>query len=67
MFRTDGGEVASVDRGDMGNVEAFGRSDHRRVRGSEGPVTIACDKLGNSEPVLRVYRLHFEQSFGKVA
>jgi len=46
--RLDHGEMAMVERGNLGDRQPFGRRDYRRVSGAEWKVVIARGELGNA-------------------
>lgn len=62
----DRGEMAAVDRGDLGDVEPLGGGDHGRVDGSESEVAVGGDELGDPEPVACRHRLDRERAGSEV-
>ena len=53
MAGADGGEVAVVEGGDLGDGEAFGEGDDGGVDGAEGEVGVGGDEVGGAVEVRR--------------
>lgn len=51
MRRSDDGEVAVVERGDLGHTESLGDGDNGRVDDSKPEIRVVLDQLTNSAPV----------------
>lgn len=67
MVRAYDGEMAPIDRRDLGDAEAFGRGDDRRVDGAQRQVAVARDQLGDPQPVGDGDRLDGERATCEVA
>lgn len=64
VARTDNGEVPSIQRGDFGDVQAFGQGYYGRVGDSERQVGVLLDQLGHPCVVLRSQVDRFEVAVG---
>jgi hypothetical protein len=61
------GEVAPVDSRDLGDAQALGRGDDRRIDGAQRQVAVARDQLGDPQPVRDRYWLNSERATGEIA
>jgi hypothetical protein len=67
VVRAHDGEVAPVDRRDLGDAQPFGGGDDGRVHGAQRQVTIAGNQLCDPQPVGDGHRINGERSVGEVA
>lgn len=66
MLGTHDGEVAPVDRRDLGDAQALGGSDDRGIHRPERQGAVARDQFGDPQPVRDRHRLNGERPAGQV-
>lgn len=67
MFRTNHGEVSSIQRGDDIEAQSFGERDDGRIDSSKRQIAISSHELCDPYPIARENRCRDEVSRGEIA